>query len=178
MKNEATGLLRTNCLVLQEPIGKFCLLTHYLQSPVRQTHSKNCSLVNCERCWLLITKRGYLRGRESRGIKCGVWIAQQTVSPRDAPDIFLGFRVRRNAPAILFHCALAGVISGQSKIDVSIKEIEQKANVARAAFDILFSIENIRDSIAGRSPWHQLHEPTRPFRRDGVQFETRFLMHD
>src|SRR5437870_2810921 len=125
-----------------------------------------------ERRRLLIAKLGYLRRRDSRRVERSVWIAQQTVSPRDAPDIFLSFRVRRNAPAILFDRAFAGVISGQSKIDVSIKEIEQKANIARAAFDILFRIENVRDSITCRGPWHQLHEATRSLRRDGVQLET------
>src|SRR5437868_2357482 len=65
------------------------------------------------------------------------------VARRDALYIRLRFAVARHAIAGMDDCIFAGVVAGQHQADVAVELVEQIAQIARSAFDILLHVVNV-----------------------------------
>src|SRR5436853_1124768 len=77
---------------------------------------------------------------------------------RNAFHIRLRFAITRHLESRADHRVFARVIAGQSELDVSIKHVEEKSQVASSSFDILGGIKYVRDSEPSRGSRHQLHQ--------------------
>src|SRR5207249_10934343 len=70
-----------------------------------------------------------------------------------------------------------GVVSRQRQANIAIKQVEQEPDVARATFDVLFRVKDIRDPITRSRTRHQLHQSTRALWRDRARLKTRSEEH-
>src|SRR5215469_16515639 len=58
----------------------------------------------------------------------------------NALDVLHGFEIGRDAAAVFVHGVRAGVVGGEGEGEIVFVFLEEAAQVARAAFDILFRV--------------------------------------
>ena len=69
--------------------------------------------------------------------------------------------------------ARSGVIAGYGKIEISVVAVEQPAQVAGSAEDVLPGIERVQNTQLFCDCWHELHEPLRTGARHRQGVERR-----
>ena len=84
--------------------------------------------------------------------------AQRLVDLQDFRDVFERFDERWNLPGASIHCVFASVEGGEREAHVLAKPVDQKAQVERAAPDVLARIVAIGYAEPRRRRRHQLHE--------------------
>src|SRR6185369_10342525 len=77
--------------------------------------------------------------------------------------------IRRHLVSKLRHRTFAGVVTRKHEIDAVIEAIQQLSQIACAAGNVLCGIVRASHTVARSRARHQLHQPTRTFRRHGVR---------
>src|SRR5262249_60893030 len=98
-------------------------------------------------------------------------------APQDLLDVLLGLRIRRDS-AVVVDGALPRVVRRESEGDVGGIAVEQVAEMADAALDVLARIQRVAYPERRRRTGHELHEPLGTLGRHRPWVEGRFGLDD